>query len=105
VNVAQIDHWLADAERLDFHLRPIVGATVSVFVLELGPSCWRVAWSTAAAGHYERAVQQPHAMAWPNRYNAVLSGLQGARAHWKQVGVPQLVAAVNRVIESLEESE
>jgi hypothetical protein len=103
--IAPVDHWLDEAERTDFPLRPFVGATATVFVLQLGPACWRVAWSTTAPGHFERAVQQPHAMAWPNRYNAMLSGLQGVRAHWKQVGLPQLVAAVNTVIDSLDESE
>lgn len=79
MSVARIDHWLGEAERIDFPLHPVIGARATVFVLRLA------ATSRSAAYGLAQSIQRSPI------------GLQGARSHWKQVGVPQLVAAVNRV--------
>ena len=103
VYVNRVDNWLGEAERLDYQLRPVIGATATVFVLQLAQCSWRVAYCTQAPGHFARAVEGPDGAAWPNRFNAILAGLIGVRAHWRKVGVPQLVAAVNSVLDRLEE--
>lgn len=97
-----IDHWLGEAEQVRFTLPPANGATATVFVLRIRPESWRAAWCTSAPGHQGRGQEQFEGIAWPNRHNAILSGLISIRDHWQKQGIPVLIAAAQRLIDGWE---